>query len=108
MRWPLPGRSGALDYMLQDGCALVADFGIALAASNAGSARMTETGMSLGTAVARFGGPYTFHTAWNEGRSDETSEVGHPWWSSSRSSASRGASRGVMLSPRSRTTLHLC
>ena len=29
--------------------ALVADFGIALAASNAGAARMTETGMSLGT-----------------------------------------------------------
>jgi serine/threonine protein kinase len=34
--------------MLHDGAALVADFGIALAASKAG-ARMTETGMSLGT-----------------------------------------------------------
>ncbi len=57
--------AGALDYahrhgiihrdikpeniMLHDGAALVADFGIALAASNAGGSRMTETGMSLGT-----------------------------------------------------------
>jgi serine/threonine-protein kinase len=56
--------AGALDYahrhgiihrdikpeniLLHDGRALVADFGIALAASSAGS-RMTETGMSLGT-----------------------------------------------------------
>ena len=56
--------AGALDYahrhgvihrdikpeniMLHDGSALVADFGIALAASKAGT-RMTETGMSLGT-----------------------------------------------------------
>ena len=56
--------AGALDYahrhgvihrdikpeniLLHDGRALVADFGIALAASKAGS-RMTETGMSLGT-----------------------------------------------------------
>ncbi|MGH7523582.1 MAG: protein kinase domain-containing protein, partial [Gemmatimonadales bacterium] len=56
--------AGALDYahrhgvihrdikpeniLLHDGSALVADFGIALAASTAG-ARMTETGMSLGT-----------------------------------------------------------
>ncbi|MEO5826231.1 MAG: protein kinase [Gemmatimonadales bacterium] len=56
--------AGALDYahrhgvihrdikpeniLLHDGSALVADFGIALAASKAGS-RMTETGMSLGT-----------------------------------------------------------
>src|SRR6478736_2166094 len=32
-----------------DGRALVADFGIALAASKAGGNRMTETGMSLGT-----------------------------------------------------------
>ncbi len=56
--------AGALDYahrhgvihrdikpeniLLNDGRALVADFGIALAASAAGS-RMTETGMSLGT-----------------------------------------------------------
>ncbi|MBA2291781.1 MAG: serine/threonine-protein kinase [Gemmatimonadales bacterium] len=56
--------AGALDYahrhgvihrdikpeniMLHDGSALVADFGIALAASTAGT-RMTETGMSLGT-----------------------------------------------------------
>ncbi|MEO8227717.1 MAG: serine/threonine-protein kinase, partial [Gemmatimonadota bacterium] len=37
------------NIMLQDGSALVADFGIALAASKAGSTRMTETGMSLGT-----------------------------------------------------------
>jgi Tol biopolymer transport system component len=57
--------AGALDYahrhgvihrdikpeniLLHDGSALVADFGIALAASNTGSGRMTETGMSLGT-----------------------------------------------------------
>ena len=57
--------AGALDYahrrnvihrdikpeniLLHDGAALVADFGIALAASRAGSTRMTETGMSLGT-----------------------------------------------------------
>ena len=57
--------AGALDYahrqgvihrdikpeniLLHDGRALVADFGIALAASRAGSTRMTETGMSLGT-----------------------------------------------------------
>ena len=37
------------NILLQDGQALVADFGIALAASKAGAARMTETGMSLGT-----------------------------------------------------------
>jgi serine/threonine-protein kinase len=37
------------NIMLHDGSALVADFGIALAASKAGGARMTETGMSLGT-----------------------------------------------------------
>jgi len=36
------------NILLHDGRALVADFGIALAASSAGS-RMTETGMSLGT-----------------------------------------------------------
>ena len=57
--------AGALDYahrrgvihrdikpeniLLYDGRALVADFGIALAASNAGGTRITETGMSLGT-----------------------------------------------------------
>ncbi|MDX2120806.1 MAG: serine/threonine-protein kinase, partial [Gemmatimonadota bacterium] len=57
--------AGALDYahrhnvihrdikpeniLLHDGRALVADFGIALAASKAGGSRMTETGMSLGT-----------------------------------------------------------
>ncbi len=34
---------------MHDGRALVADFGIALAASKAGRSRMTETGMSLGT-----------------------------------------------------------
>jgi eukaryotic-like serine/threonine-protein kinase len=37
------------NILLHDGRALVADFGIALAASKAGSTRMTETGMSLGT-----------------------------------------------------------
>ena len=37
------------NILLHDGRALVADFGIALAVSNAGGARMTETGMSLGT-----------------------------------------------------------
>jgi eukaryotic-like serine/threonine-protein kinase len=57
--------AGALDYahrhhvihrdikpeniLLHEGQALVADFGIALAVSAAGGARMTETGMSLGT-----------------------------------------------------------
>jgi eukaryotic-like serine/threonine-protein kinase len=57
--------AGALDYahrhgvihrdikpeniMLHDGQALVTDFGIALAVSNTGGTRMTETGMSLGT-----------------------------------------------------------
>ena len=57
--------AGALDYahrqgvvhrdlkpeniLLQDGQPLVADFGIALAVSNAGGARLTATGMSLGT-----------------------------------------------------------
>src|SRR4029078_2308166 len=38
------------NILLQGGHALVADFGIALAASRTdGSTRMTETGMSLGT-----------------------------------------------------------
>ncbi|MBA3892979.1 MAG: serine/threonine-protein kinase [Gemmatimonadales bacterium] len=37
------------NILLHDGSALVADFGIALAASKASGARMTETGMSLGT-----------------------------------------------------------
>ncbi len=37
------------NILLHDGRALVADFGIALAASRAGGTRMTETGMSLGT-----------------------------------------------------------
>ncbi len=37
------------NILLHDGQALVADFGISLAISNAGSTRMTETGMSLGT-----------------------------------------------------------
>jgi Tol biopolymer transport system component len=37
------------NILLHDGRALVADFGIALALSQAGSSRMTETGMSLGT-----------------------------------------------------------
>ena len=37
------------NVMLHDGSAMVADFGIALAASKAGGSRMTETGMSLGT-----------------------------------------------------------
>ena len=57
--------AGALDYahrhgvihrdikpeniLLQDGRAMVADFGIALAASKAGGSRMTETGIALGT-----------------------------------------------------------
>ena len=37
------------NILLHDGSALVADFGIALAATRAGGTRMTETGMSLGT-----------------------------------------------------------
>jgi serine/threonine protein kinase/Tol biopolymer transport system component len=37
------------NILLHDGQALVADFGIALAVSAAGSSRMTETGISLGT-----------------------------------------------------------
>jgi Tol biopolymer transport system component len=37
------------NILIHDGQALVADFGIALAASKASGARMTETGMSLGT-----------------------------------------------------------
>ncbi|HEV8600575.1 MAG TPA: protein kinase [Gemmatimonadales bacterium] len=37
------------NVLLQAGQALVADFGIALAVSQAGGSRMTETGMSLGT-----------------------------------------------------------
>jgi serine/threonine protein kinase/Tol biopolymer transport system component len=37
------------NILLHEGQAMVADFGIALAASSAGSTRMTETGMSLGT-----------------------------------------------------------
>ena len=37
------------NILLHDGSALVADFGIALAASHAGGSRLTETGMSIGT-----------------------------------------------------------
>ena len=37
------------NILLHEGRALIADFGIALAASKAGGTRMTETGMSLGT-----------------------------------------------------------
>src|SRR5688500_5252258 len=37
------------NILLQGGHALVADFGIALAVQSAGGARMTETGLSLGT-----------------------------------------------------------
>ncbi len=37
------------NILLQDGQALVADFGIALAVQQAGGSRMTQTGMSLGT-----------------------------------------------------------
>jgi len=37
------------NILLQGGHALVADFGIALAVQTAGSARMTQTGLSLGT-----------------------------------------------------------
>ena len=37
------------NVLLQDGVALVADFGIAVAVSTAGGERLTETGLSLGT-----------------------------------------------------------
>ncbi|MCA2986937.1 MAG: serine/threonine-protein kinase [Gemmatimonas sp.] len=37
------------NILLQEGSALVADFGIALAVQQAGGARMTQTGLSLGT-----------------------------------------------------------
>jgi serine/threonine protein kinase len=37
------------NILLQDGHALVADFGIALAVQQAGGQRMTQTGLSLGT-----------------------------------------------------------
>jgi serine/threonine protein kinase len=37
------------NILLQDGRPVVADFGIALAVSNAGGGRLTETGLSLGT-----------------------------------------------------------
>src|SRR3954469_9161460 len=37
------------NILLHDGAALVADFGIALAVQDAGSERMTQTGLSLGT-----------------------------------------------------------
>ncbi|MBY0491813.1 MAG: protein kinase [Gemmatimonadaceae bacterium] len=37
------------NILLQDGHALVADFGIALAVQTAGGARLTQTGLSLGT-----------------------------------------------------------
>jgi eukaryotic-like serine/threonine-protein kinase len=37
------------NILLQDGQPLIADFGIALAVSNAGGARVTQTGLSLGT-----------------------------------------------------------
>ena len=37
------------NVLLQDGVALVADFGIAVALSTAGGERLTETGLSLGT-----------------------------------------------------------
>jgi serine/threonine-protein kinase len=37
------------NILLQDGAALVADFGIALAVQQAGGQRMTQTGLSLGT-----------------------------------------------------------
>ena len=37
------------NILLQDGAAVVADFGIALAVQSAGGARLTQTGLSLGT-----------------------------------------------------------
>src|SRR5205085_6363872 len=37
------------NILLHDGQAIVADFGIALAVQSAGGARMTQTGLSLGT-----------------------------------------------------------
>ena len=37
------------NILLQDGVALVADFGIAVAVKTAGGERLTETGLSMGT-----------------------------------------------------------
>ena len=37
------------NVLLHDGQPLIADFGIALAVSNAGGQRVTQTGLSLGT-----------------------------------------------------------
>ncbi len=44
------------NILLQDGAAIVADFGIALAVQQAGGARMTQTGLSLGTQPESAGG----------------------------------------------------
>ncbi len=54
------------NILLQEGSALVADFGIALAVQHASGSRMTQTGMSLGTPVlyvARAGNGRTRHRA---------------------------------------------
>ncbi|MBY0491820.1 MAG: protein kinase [Gemmatimonadaceae bacterium] len=48
-RWVIHRDIKPENILLQGGHALVADFGIALAVTNAGGARMTQTGLSLGT-----------------------------------------------------------
>jgi serine/threonine protein kinase len=54
------------NILLHDGEALVADFGIALAASSAGGTRMTETGMSLGTSTVVPANTYVVVLKWFE------------------------------------------
>lgn len=58
------------NVMISGGEALVTDFGIALALSEAGGERLTETGMSVGT--AEYMSP---EQAMGEGRLDERSDV---------------------------------
>ncbi len=77
------------NILLQDGHALVADFGIARAVSQAGGDKLTETGMAVGTPhymspEQAIGGDHV------DGRSDQYSLACVPtrcWWGSRRSRA---------------------